>query len=873
MVYFSLPTVLAVAGLISILTFLLLSRGKLFKKNTADAFAVLRDENLKLQLELNNLKTNEEALEKNRDLYRALAESISGITWEYDIPGDRWTYVSPQAKDILGYLPEEWIDLAWWLERLHPNDREWAPSYCRQMTARGENHAFSYRFFAKDGRTVWLNDNVSVEMINGQPAIMRGIMLDITEHKQVEEKLHQSRNMLSLVLNSVPQSVFWKDTSSTYLGCNHIFAQRAGYSNSEDIVGKTDYDLPWRPEESDAYRADDREVMEHNRHKIHIEETQKQSDGTCIWVDTTKVPLVDQSGAVSGVLGIYEDITDRKRAQEREKSQLSILEKIATNLPLKDLLEDLVHFVEQEIRGSYCSVLLANEAGTHLLHGAAPSLPDFYNEAVNGLEIRQGTGSCGTAAFLNKRVIVEKIEGHPFWKGFDPAQKAGLLACWSEPILASDKQLLGTFATYHKTPHTPGHEEIALIESAAHLASIAIERVRAEEKHSVLQEQLRQMQKIEAIGQLTGGIAHDFNNLLTPIFVYAGMIKKSFSDADPNMKKIDGLISSAHKAKELTKQLLSFSRKQVLSMSYLDLNEIIVSLQDLMRSTIRENIEIDLQLSPTPSHILADQGQIEQILVNLAVNAQDAITGNGKISLQTKQVIIGDEYAKLHPGMKSGAQVMLTFSDNGCGMNNEILSHIFEPFFTTKPVGHGTGLGLATVYGIVKQHDGYLQVQSSVGEGTTFTIYLPENKGETLQISPPGPAVPQQSRKMDKKTLMIVEDNWMVREMILSMLEPDQYKVLCADSPLMAQTIADSYEGLIDLLVTDVIMPEMSGPELYKLLTEKRPELPVLFISGYTYDMTLHDGKQDDDVNFLPKPFTTEQFLSSIHSVIHSSDI
>lgn len=691
------------------------------------------------------------------------------------------------------------------------------------------------------------------------------------ELKKNEESVRKSRNMLSQVLNSVPQSIFWKDVNSVYQGCNMLFAQRAGVTEPDSIIGKTDFDLPWTREESEFYRADDREVMFSNTPKVHIIETQHQPDGTTIWVDTTKIPLFDGSGTVDGILGVYEDISDRKRLEVREQSRLSILEKIATGTPLDELLVHIVRLVEQEVPGSLCSVLLANEAGINLMHGAAPSLPDFYNKAVNGLRVGYGMGSCGTAAYLRKRVIVEKIEGHPFWKGFDSAREAGLQACWSEPLISSEGQLLGTLATYHRDQHSPDNDEITFIESVAYLTSIAIENKRAEEKHRSLQDQMRQMQKIEAIGQLTGGIAHDFNNMLTPIFVYAEMIKASIPGDDPNLRKIDGLISSAHKAKDLTQKLLSFSRKQTLAMEYLDLNNVISSLHPFLRSLIRENIHIDLMLSAESAQIFADKGQLEQILINLTVNAQDAIEGNGKIEIQTGHIFLDHEYVKRNPGMNSGSHILLTFTDNGCGMNDEVLDHVFEPFFTTKEVGKGTGLGLATVYGLVKQHNGYIRIQSRVGEGTTFLMYFPEQRGDVETDLRAQPIANQNLPNVAGKTILIVDDNMMVLELVTMLLESVGCNVLSVDSPARALLMIDSLDAQIDLLITDVIMPEMNGPELYGCLTPRYPDLPVLFISGYTFEVAIKDIASDTNANFLPKPFTTEQLLLKIQQALKTA--
>ena len=568
------------------------------------------------------------------------------------------------------------------------------------------------------------------------------------------------------------------------------------------------------------------------------------------------------------ILSIVRDITQRKRDEMRERTRLKILEKMAGGAVLSTLLELIVHFVEQETPGALCSVLLSDESGTRLRHGAGPSLPDDYNRAVDGLKIAQGMGSCGTAAFTKQRVVVEDIEGHPFWKGFTPAREAGLRACWSEPVLAPDGLLLGTFAMYYREPRTPNAEEIRLIESAAHLASIAIGRVRDEAHRKKLEEQLLHIQKIEAIGQLAGGIAHDFNNLLTPIIGYADLIKRALPDDHPQTRRVEGVLSAAHKAKELTRKLLSFGRKQMLSMEVLDLNEVIDSFRDILLRTIRENIVIDVTAAAGGVWLRADRGQLEQVLLNLTVNAQDAIEGKGTISITTGHVLLDDEFVRLHPGMAPGSYILLEFKDNGCGMDDETLRHIYEPFFTTKAVGRGTGLGLATVHGIVKQHEGYIEARSQLGQGTSFVIYLPATteKGTTAgSVKPVGSDRPDPSVNA---AILLVEDNLMVREMARDLLESNGFKVLAAESPLQARDIERAYDGTIDLMVSDVIMPGMNGMELYELLQERRPGMPVLYISGYTSDVVIHDDARGPEVAFLTKPFTAEQLLERVRRAL-----
>ncbi|GAM08842.1 blue-light-activated protein [Geobacter sp. OR-1] len=564
-----------------------------------------------------------------------------------------------------------------------------------------------------------------------------------------------------------------------------------------------------------------------------------------------------------------ETISDQ---QQQLKTRLNLLERIATGAELTTILDQIVLMVEAECPGALCSILLADEAGERLWHGSALNLPDSYNKAVNGIPIAPRIGSCGTAAYTRKRVVVEKIEGHPFWKNFAPASEAGLKACWSEPIISSDQELLGTFAIYHKIEKSPDAEDLYLIEAAAHLAAIAIGRVRQEEARQKLEAKLLHMQKIEAVGQLAGGVAHDFNNLLTPIIAYADMLFHNLEKDEGNQRKAESILSAGHKAKDLTQKLLSFGRKQTLVMAPQDLNEIIRSFQDIMRRTIRENIAISLSLAEPHAMVSVDRGQIEQVLLNLVINAQDAIEGKGDIRIETGHVLLDDEYTRLHPGMHSGRHILFAFSDTGCGMSDELIKHVFEPFFTTKSLGHGTGLGLATVYGIIKQHNGYIKVSSKEGDGSAFIIYLPEFTGEVSGVTPlpPASAHPPESLLSGRKTILLVEDNVVVRKMMGEILENNGFLVLEAESPADAVSLAAIPENQIDLLVSDVIMPEMNGRELYEIISRAHVELPVLFVSGYTSDI-LDQGKPlGNEINFLSKPFTVEQFLKRVTTMLQN---
>lgn len=588
------------------------------------------------------------------------------------------------------------------------------------------------------------------------------------------------------------------------------------------------------------------------------------------WFEVSVDPVFSNDGAIINAVHIIKDITELKKAELRERVRFEILERIGSGDSLPQLLSFIALSIEKELPGSLCSILLVDEDGLRLLNGAAPSLPDFFNSAVNRTKIGEGIGSCGTAAFRRERVVVEDITAHPFWKDFIPAREAGLGSCWSEPIFSSGGQLLGTFAIYHRKPQAPGEEEIHLIEQASVFAGIAIERSRGESDREELELRLSQSQKMEAIGHLAGGVAHDFNNLLTPIIVYSDMLKRALADDAKLLPKVDGIINASLRARDLTRQLLSFGRRQVMHMQIIDLNEAISSFYSILRRTLRESIDINLQLSSQTAVIRADRSKLDQVVLNLAINAQDAIEETGQILIETGQVMIDDEYARLHPGMKTGDYILLAFRDNGCGMSDETLQHIFEPFFTTKQVGHGTGLGLANVYGIVKQHNGYISVVSKLGHGTTFKIYFP-----LVNEQPVGTGtvvISQVSDYAGTETILLVEDNEMVREITAELLEGFGFKVYVGEHPEHALELIRQIPEKIDLLITDVVMPGMNGQQLFERINADRTVIEkVLYISGYTDNIIVNAGELETGIHFLHKPFSVDSLMAKVKELLYPS--
>ncbi|MEJ2040707.1 MAG: PAS domain-containing protein, partial [Desulfosarcinaceae bacterium] len=394
------------------------------------------------------------------------------------------------------------------------------------------------------------------------------------------------------------------------------------------------------------------------------------------------------------------------------------------------------------------------------------------------------------------------------------------------------------------------------------------DRKRSEEEKSKLEEQYRHAQKVESIGRLAGGVAHDLNNLLTPILGYGELLMDVFDPDDTQREMASEILRAGKRARELVGQLLAFSRKQTLEYKTLNMNHVVRGLERLLRRTIRENIKIEIIPSDTPPTIRADVGQIEQVVLNLSVNAQDAMPNGGNLTIESGIVMHDQQYVENHYETETGNFVMLAISDSGCGMDDSTREKIFEPFFSTK--GElGTGLGLATVYGIVKQHGGNIFVYSELGKGTTFKIYLPYYEGEQVEEIPATKGIRE---LRGSETILLAEDNAHVRRLAQTVLQNHGYKVIAAENGTKALEALASYDGPVHLLLTDVIMPGINGRDLYYKAVEKRPGMKVIYLSGYTDNVIAHHGILDEGIQFIQKPFSTKALTTKIREVLDGCD-
>jgi len=389
-------------------------------------------------------------------------------------------------------------------------------------------------------------------------------------------------------------------------------------------------------------------------------------------------------------------------------------------------------------------------------------------------------------------------------------------------------------------------------------------RKQAEEDASRLESELHQAQKLESIGSLAGGVAHDFNNKLSVIL---GCAHLASVESNPIQQQhyLEEIRKAAEQSADLTRQLLAFARKQVIAPKVINLNETVTGMLKMLNRLIGEDIRLSWQPAADLWQISFDPSQVDQILANLCVNARDSITQNGTITIETSNGVVDDDYCTRHTDARPGEYVRLAVSDNGCGMNSQTLNRIFEPFFTTKETGKGTGLGLATVFGIVKQNNGFINVSSEPGIGTTFTIYLPRHADTSTQAPADAPATPA---PLGQETLLLVEDEHAILNIVAMILTNQGYSVLQASSPAEAIQLVKEHSGTISLLITDVIMPDMNGRDLAHTLQSRNPGLKCLFMSGYTADAISRHGVLEEGVHFIQKPFSLPDLASKVREVL-----
>jgi two-component system, cell cycle sensor histidine kinase and response regulator CckA len=653
--------------------------------------------------------------------------------------------------------------------------------------------------------------------------------LNITERKQTAETLARERNLLRALIDLLPYPVYAKDAAARKTLSNRADLYNIGVTTESEVLGKTDFDL--FPQDIAAnFYADDQLVLQTGQSVLNREEI-ILVDGQSRWYLTSKVPLRDSSGQVIGLVGVGHDITERKLAEE------SLRENENRYRRLLESVTDYIYTVQLD-QGRPVST-------TH------------------------GPGCAGVTGYTPEEYAATPYLWYTMVHEDDQAAVIAQAAQVSagEMLPPLEHRIIHKNGSIRWVRHTavPRYNENGQLVAYDGLITNITERKLAEEEKERLQVELVQAQKLEALGRLTGGIAHDFNNMLTAINGFAELAQHRLPEDSPLQEMLGYILDSGQRAANLVRQLLAFSRKQIIEPKIMNLNALITDLNKMLQRIITETIKIETVLSPDLYPIKMDPAQVEQIIVNLVVNARDALPQGGKLTIKTANVILDETYTALHPDTPPGNYILLTISDNGQGISEAILPHIFEPFFTTKKPDKGTGLGLAMVYGIVKQNHGDIEVYSKAGEGTVFKIYLPCLTDTTQQSPRPSAAT---LLPTGSETILLAEDDPEVRQLTRQILVEQGYTVLETTDGLEALERAQKYTQPIDLLLTDVVMPGLNGKVLAEKLARTRPNIKILFISGYTDDTIAHHGVLESGIILLQKPFSAADLSYKIRTIL-----
>jgi hypothetical protein len=731
----------------------------------------------------------------------------------------------------------------------------------------------------------WMNlDYSPVLNDDGSRAGVIAIVVETTAKVRAEQRLSGERERFRKLFDVAPGfAALVEGPEHRFAMANRAYLELVG----RDVVGKTVAEA--LPEVTDQGFVDlldkvaaSRETYVGRAVSVRLARNSAKNDER--FVDFVYQPVIDDDDEVTGVFVQGYDVTEHKRSEAIRIAHNEVLEHAISDEPLQTSLEGLIRTVEKHsVSGVLGSILLLDESGQHLRHGAAPSLPEAYNEAIDGIEIGPNVGSCGTAASTGKPVFVSDIAADPLWANFkDLALEHGLRACWSIPIRSGSGAVLGTFAMYHREPREPLEDDLQLVQLITQTAALVIERKQAETKLRQLNETLearvveeiaerraaevalQRAQKLEAIGKLTGGVAHDFNNLLQIISGNLQLLATDVADNPRVERRITNAMAGVTRGAKLANQLLAFGRRQPLEPKVVNIGRLVGGMEDLLRRSIGEAIEIETVVSGGLWNAFVDPTQIENAILNLAINARDAMDAIGKLTIEVRNAHLDHEYAEKNSEVRPGQYVMIAVSDTGAGIAPELIEQVFEPFFSTKPEGKGSGLGLSMVYGFVKQSGGHVKIYSEVGHGTSVKLYLPRIHEDEDQLA--GPELVEAGG--GSETILVVEDDEEVRSTVSEMLRELGYNVLTAKDAGSALPILES--GVkVDLLFTDVVMPgPLRSPELARKAKERMPTLAVLFTSGYTENAIVHGGRLDAGVNLLTKPYSRQTLASRIRKAL-----
>ncbi len=769
-------------------------------------------------------KNLEQNLIATETRFRTLSENnVAGVTL-CEASGNL-IFVNDAYLEIVGYSREDFKNgTLKWNEITAPEFNEVDLTSIEKARQNGKSKQYEKEYIRKDGSRVPVLVVIALSKIDGEEYFISTI-LDFTERKKIEKELHESVKDFRALVEASSQIV-WSITGGA--GNNEFsdFWENLTGQNHEDSKN-----LGWL----DVIHPEDRGIAESAwiysfTNNLPFETVYRvlTVGGEYKYFAVRGVPVLDGNDSLRKWIGTFNDITERKEVEEelrRSEARLRLSQQSAR-----------IGTWEWNIETNECVWSVGIWTQFALEPGAIGTNYDNYMKFVHPEDLESLEDDLKTAVEGGKELDTEyrikNVEGQTLWI----AAKGSVVRNEEGEV----KRMIGV-----------------TIDVTA--------RKIAEESLKATEEKLRQAQKLESIGRLAGGIAHDFNNMLTAINGYSDLTLRRMSEDDPLRSFIEEIKKSGERSASLTHQLLAFSRRQILQSKVLNINQIISDTTGLLQRLIGEDVRLVEKLGSDIGQVEADPGQITQVIMNLAVNARDAMPKGGILKIETESVYLDGKYIKENPWVKEGHYVLLKVSDTGIGIDKETLDNIFEPFFTTKEVGTGTGLGLATVYGIIKQSGGYINVHSSVNIGTTFEIFLP---GINEQILPVEKIDQSKTLLIGNEKILVVEDEEVVRKLTCEILESYGYKIIAAENGREALQICGEKNYKFDLLLTDVVMPKMGGHELAEQLSKKYPQLRILFTSGYTEDAKIQYEMNESPAEFIHKPFTPNALASKVREIL-----
>jgi len=746
-----------------------------------------------------------------------LVENLNEIIYTLDREA-KVTYVSPNVERLGGYRPEE-ITGRPFTDFVHPDDLA-SRTENFQRVFLGEDLVTEYRYLLKNGESAWVRTNARPIIRDGELTGIQGMLVDIADHKKYETVLIQSEKKFRDIFDNAADAIFIHDMQGKIIEVNAGACKLLGYSREKLLL------MNLKDVVSLAYSNRIPKNIQRTQQagKNSFESILRRNDGIEVPVEV-RARKTEYEGKPC-ILGVSRDITERK------------------------IKENILRESEWQ------KDLILNSANEKIIY------------LDNDLRIIWANRSSALMAGLAEEEMSGRHCYELWWQRSTPCPDCLILKARDQKRAQKEEKTYPGGRCDIRRAY-PSIDDTGEVSGIILFAEDITERKKAEEEKTRLKAQFHQSQKLESIGRLAGGVAHDLNNLLSPILGYGEMLLASEGEDEGRKKQLGHIVDAGNRARAMVRQLLAFSRQQMLAFKNFDLNQLIKDFERLLRHTLRENIVMNINLNASLPPIKGDAGQIEQIIMNLAINAQDAMPRGGVLGIETRPIELDESYARLRRGVTPGSYALLMVSDTGEGMHAETTKKVFEPFFTTKEKDKGTGLGLSTAYGIVKQHGGNIWVYSELGFGTTFKVYLPVSReAEIHQVEEVAKKMKTESKPTDSLTVLVAEDEEVVRDLVVSMLELQGYKVLVGDSGKEALSIINHHEGPVDLLLTDVIMPDMSGKDLYGQLASSFPDLKTIFMSGYTENVIAYHGVLDPEVNFLQKPFSIKDLNSKIQEVL-----